>query len=78
MRLTADTRPGSQLRVAGLKALFEVLRADQRLLVGCHMSLAAEAAAKMAAEESDGAGGQLCQVAALLTGLCGGAPHGGA
>lgn len=68
-----EDKPGSPLRVAGLKALFEVSRADPSLLDGHTAVKAAEACAQMVREETEDPSSRLHEVAALLAGLCAGA-----
>ncbi|CAK0808061.1 unnamed protein product [Prorocentrum cordatum] len=81
-----DWPPSSPLRAAALKALFEVCRADPRLLAEDACEHAAAACARLSAEEADDPGSRLHEVAALLCGLCstvagaaaaGAAAHGG-
>jgi len=69
-----DEYSGSPLRPAGLKALFEVGRSDIRLFAGAGVAAAAaEACARLVAEEAEEPGSRLHEVAALLSGLCMGA-----
>jgi len=67
-----DSPSGCVLRTAGLKALFEMARAELQLFSSHALKLMAEAATTMAAEEDDGTATRLKEVAALLTGICGG------
>mmetsp|Transcript_17676 Transcript_17676/g.61909 ORF Transcript_17676/g.61909 Transcript_17676/m.61909 type:complete len:802 (+) Transcript_17676:49-2454(+) len=72
--------PGSLLRVAGLKALFELGRGDLRLMgQACRdagvVQAIADMCAKLAAEEAGtDQCGRISESAALLMGLCGCAP----
>jgi len=67
--------PGSPLRAAGLKALFEVARCDLSLLAGQASAAAAAACFRMVQEEPVQGARRLHEAAALLSGLCGRAPQ---
>merc|ERR1712203_346068 len=66
-----DAPVASQLREAGLKALFEVGRSHLQLLGGQNAKVAAEACTKIMSEEPSGGRGRVEQLALLLFGLCG-------
>eukprot|EP00933_Yihiella_yeosuensis_P050511 TRINITY_DN4830_c2_g1_i1.p1 TRINITY_DN4830_c2_g1~~TRINITY_DN4830_c2_g1_i1.p1 ORF type:complete len:120 (-),score=28.49 TRINITY_DN4830_c2_g1_i1:62-421(-) len=77
LRRLNEERPASPLRMAGLKALFELGRADCEFLTGNAAKAAMEACEKLVMEERNDAfaamfasTSRLEEVASLLSGLC--------
>mmetsp|Transcript_52897 Transcript_52897/g.84047 ORF Transcript_52897/g.84047 Transcript_52897/m.84047 type:complete len:768 (-) Transcript_52897:105-2408(-) len=69
-RLSAAS-PGSLLRCAGLKGVYEACRLDMSLVAGATASSVAEAVHHMVAEEPADVAGRLRQAGNLLVGICG-------
>jgi hypothetical protein len=74
-RLSAAA-PGSLLRVAGLKGVYEACRLDVSLVSGPTGPSVIEAVTNIVAEETVDGVGRLGQVAALVCGMCGGSAVG--